>query len=125
MIKNEDGNEKENNCDIKDLISVFNIGPYKVKITDVSLGDNESPRQFRIFEPIEIEGKFPVGFPFVLKGTINGLTVVPSVKKGAEIHSWSNAKTGNQIEVVLAAQVKTIEVGLVVRISVRVFCYFS
>ena len=60
MIKNEDGNEKENNCDTKDLISVFNIGPYKVKITDVSLGDNESPRQFRIFEPIEIEGKFPV-----------------------------------------------------------------
>ena len=59
----------------------------------------------------DIEGKFPVGFPFVLKGTINGLTVVPSVKKGAEIHSGSDAKTGNQIEVVLATEVKTIEVG--------------
>ena len=65
----------------------------------------------------DIECKFPVGFPFVLKGTINGFTVVPSVKKGAEIHSGSNTKAGNNIEVVLAAQVKTIEVGLVVRIS--------
>ena len=72
----------------------------------------------------DIERKFPVGFPFVLKGTINGLTVVPPVNKCVEIHSGGNAKAGNQIEVVLAAQVKTIEVCLV-RISVCVFCYFS
>ena len=60
MIKNEYVNEKENDYDSKDLIYIFNIGPYKVKITDVSLGENESPRKFRIYEPTEIEGKVPV-----------------------------------------------------------------
>lgn len=60
MTHNENNNEKENAHNSKDLISIFSTGPYKVKITDVSLGDNESPRQFRIFEPIENEEKIPV-----------------------------------------------------------------
>ena len=56
MIKNELKNENSS----KDLISIFSSGPYKVKITDVSLGDNKSPRPFKIFEPTGIEGKVPV-----------------------------------------------------------------
>ena len=46
--------------DSENLTSIFNSGPYQVKMIDIALGDNGAPRQFRIFEPIGIKGKVPV-----------------------------------------------------------------
>lgn len=42
------------------LTSIFNIGQYKVNVSDVASGVNSAPRQFRIYEPIGAEGKIPV-----------------------------------------------------------------
>jgi len=56
----ENSKSGSNTDNSEDLTSIFNIGPYQVKITDINAGDNGSPRQFRIFEPIGIEGKVPI-----------------------------------------------------------------
>ena len=54
-------NEKDlKNHDSEDLSSIFKFGAYKVKIRDIALGEDGSPRQFRIFEPNDIESKVPV-----------------------------------------------------------------
>lgn len=39
---------------------VFCYGDYYVNTIDVAAGNNGSPRQFRIFEPIDAQGKIPV-----------------------------------------------------------------
>lgn len=44
----------------EDLLLVFNSCKYRVNITDVAKGTSGSPRNFRIYQPIEIEGKVPV-----------------------------------------------------------------
>ena len=46
--------------DYSDLTSIFNSGPYQVKTTDISSGDDGAPRDFRIYEPTGIQGKVPV-----------------------------------------------------------------
>ena len=46
--------------DYRDLTDIFKNGPYQVKTTDVDSGDNGAPRQFRIYEPLNAEGKIPV-----------------------------------------------------------------
>jgi chlorophyllase len=56
----ENSKSSSNTSNSEDLTSIFNVGPYQVKITDVNVGDNGSPRQFRIFEPIDIVEKVPI-----------------------------------------------------------------
>ena len=62
---NECGIEKsavagEFNPDYSDLSGIFKTGPYQVKTTDISSGEDDAPRNFRIYEPVGIEGKVPV-----------------------------------------------------------------
>ena len=44
----------------EELVDVFNIGSYEVKITDVASGTDGAPRDFRIYEPKDISGNIPV-----------------------------------------------------------------
>ena len=45
---------------ISETDSIFNLGPYEVNIIEVASGVNNSPRQFKIYEPKGAEGKVPV-----------------------------------------------------------------
>ena len=60
---NECGIESSVNAGVykpEDLSSIFKTGPYEVKITEVASGNNDAPRQFKIYEPSGISGKVPV-----------------------------------------------------------------
>jgi chlorophyllase len=44
----------------EDLLLVFNSYKYQVNVTDITEGTSGAPRNFRIYQPIGIEGKVPV-----------------------------------------------------------------
>ena len=96
------GTEEETSCNTD---PTFCFGQYFVNTIDVASGDNGSPRQFRIYEPIGAEGKIPVvhflhGFMykisyydrFLMQLASHGFIVVSSQSE----HKMRNGDTTSQ-----------------------------